>query len=127
MKITLTSVYVDDQKKALEFYTNVLGFTKKTDIAMGEFSWITVVSPQDPTGPELLLEPAAHRAVKPFQEALVQDGIPFTSFSVRDVYSEYQRMRQAGVIFTQQPVDHGEVVTAIFNDTCGNLLQITSP
>ncbi len=126
MRIHLASVLVDDQQKALRFYTEVLGFVKKADVSMGEFRWLTVVSPERPEGPELVLEPDAHPAAKPFKAALVADGIPFTSFAVADVNAEYQRLRAAGVRFTQPPTDHGPVVTAVFDDTCGNLIQIAT-
>lgn len=124
MKIHLTSVMVDDQEKALRFYTDVLGFVKKSDIPMGEARWLTVVSPEDPDGTELVLEPSGHPAAKPFKEALVADGIPFTSFAVDDVKAEYERLRSLGVHFTQEPVDMGPVTSAVFDDTCGNLIQI---
>ncbi|MGV0744989.1 VOC family protein [Mycolicibacterium sp. XJ870] len=124
MRINLTSVLVDDQDKALQFYTEILGFTKKHDVAMGKHRWITVVSPQEPDGTELVLEPDEHPAAKPFKEALVADGIPFTSFAVADVEAEYERLSGLGVRFTQQPVNMGPVTTAVFDDTCGNLLQI---
>jgi catechol 2,3-dioxygenase-like lactoylglutathione lyase family enzyme len=124
MRIVLTSVLVDDQEKALRFYTEVLGFVKKHDVPMGEHRWLTVVSPEDPDGPELVLEPDAHPAVRPFKRALVEDGIPFTSFAVADVHAEYERLRAAGVRFTQPPLDLGPVTTAVFDDTCGNLIQI---
>ena len=124
MRIHLASVLVDDQEKALRFYTEVLGFVKKHDIPMGEARWLTVVSPQDPDGTELVLEPSGHPAVKPFKDALVADGIPFTSFAVDDVKAEYERMRGLGVRFTQEPVDMGPVTTAVLDDTCGNLIQI---
>lgn len=124
MKIHLTSVMVDDQEKALRFYTDVLGFVKKSDIPMGEARWLTVVSPEDPGGTELVLEPSGHPAAKPFKEALVADGIPFTSFAVDDVKAEYERLRALGVHFTQEPVDMGPVTSAVFDDTCGNLIQI---
>jgi catechol 2,3-dioxygenase-like lactoylglutathione lyase family enzyme len=117
---------VDDQRKALEFYTNVLGFVKKTEIPMGEVSWLTVVSPDAPDGVELVLEPDSHPAARPFKQALVEDGIPFTSFAVGDVQAEYDRLRAAGVRFTQKPTDLGTVTVAIFDDTCGNLIQIAS-
>ena len=126
MRINLTSVLVDDQAKALAFYTDVLGFTKKTDIPMGEHSWLTVVSPDDPDGVELVLEPDSHPAVGPFKDALVADGIPFTSFAVTDVQAEYDRLTALGVTFTQPPTAMGPVTTAVFDDTCGNLLQIQS-
>jgi catechol 2,3-dioxygenase-like lactoylglutathione lyase family enzyme len=124
MRINLASVLVDDQEKALRFYTDVLGFVKKHDIPVGEDRWLTVVSPQDPDGTELVLEPSSHPAVKPFKEALVDDGIPYTSFAVDDVKAEYERLRGLGVRFTQEPVDMGPVTTAVLDDTCGNLIQI---
>jgi catechol 2,3-dioxygenase-like lactoylglutathione lyase family enzyme len=124
MKINVTSVYVDDQGKALRFYTEVLGFVKKTDVPVGEYRWLTVVSPDEPDGVELLLEPDAHPAAKAFKEALVSDGIPLTQFAVDDTAAEHNRLRQLGVLFTQEPVDMGSVITAVFDDTCGNLIQI---
>ncbi len=124
MKIVVTSVFVDNQDKALHFYTKVLGFVKKTEVPMGEFRWLTVVAPGDPDGTELLLEPDGHPAVGPFKQALVEDGIPFTSFAVDDIHAEYERLRSAGVHFTQPPVEMGPVSTAVFDDTCGNLIQI---
>ena len=126
MKITLTSVLVDDQAKALAFYTDVLGFVKKTDVPVGEHRWLTVVSPERPDGPELLLEPSDHPAVRPFRVALVADGIPCTSFAVDDVQAEFDRLRTAGVRFTQEPTDMGPVTTAVLDDTCGNLIQIAA-
>jgi catechol 2,3-dioxygenase-like lactoylglutathione lyase family enzyme len=124
MRINLTSVLVDDQDKALHFYTHVLGFQKKTEVPLGEHRWLTVVSPADPDGTELLLEPDAHPAAKPFKAALVSDGIPFTSFAVDDVHEEFERLRALGVAFTQEPAEMGPVITAVFDDTCGNLIQI---
>ena len=124
MRIYVTSVLVDDQRKALDFYTNVLGFQKKTDIDLGEASWLTVVSPEQPDGTELLLEPSGHPAVKPYKEALVEDGIPAASFAVDDVRVEAERLRSSGVRFTQEPVEMGGVISAVFDDTCGNLIQI---
>jgi catechol 2,3-dioxygenase-like lactoylglutathione lyase family enzyme len=124
MRIYVTSVFVDDQAKALDFYTNVLGFQKKTDIPLGEASWLTVVSPDQPTGTELLLEPDGHPAAKPFKQALVEDGTPYTSFAVDDVQAEFERLRSKGVRFTQEPIEMGGVTTAVFDDTCGNLIQI---
>jgi catechol 2,3-dioxygenase-like lactoylglutathione lyase family enzyme len=124
MRITLSAVFVDDQDKALDFYTTRLGFKKKADIPVGPARWLTVVSPGDPNGPELLLEPDDHPAVKPFKEALAVDGIPFTSFGVEDVREEFDRLRRLGVQFTQEPVDMGPVTTAVLDDTCGNLIQI---
>jgi catechol 2,3-dioxygenase-like lactoylglutathione lyase family enzyme len=124
MKIVVTSVLVDDQEKALRFYTDILGFRKKTDIPAGGARWLTVVSPEDPDGTELLLEPDAHPAAKPFKTALVEDGIPVTSFGVDDVHAEFDRLQGLGVQFTQPPVEMGPVTTAVFDDTCGNLIQI---
>ena len=124
MRINLASVLVDDQEKALRFYTEVLGFKEKTNIPLGEHRWITVVSPEDADGTELLLEPDEHPAAKPFKKALVADGIPFTSFAVGDVRAEYERLRGLGVRFTQEPTDMGPVTTAVLDDTCGNLIQI---
>jgi catechol 2,3-dioxygenase-like lactoylglutathione lyase family enzyme len=126
LTINVTSVLVDDQAKALAFYTDVLGFVKKTDVPAGGARWLTVVSPAAPDGVELLLEPDAHPAVRPFKEALVADGIPFTSFAVEDVQAEYERLKAAGVRFVQEPTDLGPVVTAVFDDTCGNLIQIAA-
>jgi catechol 2,3-dioxygenase-like lactoylglutathione lyase family enzyme len=124
MRIVVTSVLVDDQEKALRFYTEVLGFVKKSDIPMGEARWLTVVSPEDPGGTELLLEPDGHPAAGPFKAAMVEDGIPYTSFGVQDVDAEFQRLRGLGVRFTQEPATMGPVKTAVFDDTCGNLIQI---
>ena len=126
MRITLTSVLVDDQDKALRFYTDMLGFTKKTDVPVGEFRWLTVASPEDPDGPELLLEPDQHPAARPFKAALVDDGIPFTSFAVDDVAREFERLSSLGVRFTRPPTTTGPVTTAVFDDTCGNLIQIAA-
>lgn len=126
MKIKLTSVSIDDYDKALKFYTNVMGFVKKHDIAFGEgVRWITVVSPEEPDGTELLLEPnASYPAMKALKESLVKDGIPFTAFQVDDVQQEYERMRDMGVEFTMEPTNMGMEIAAILNDTCGNLIQI---
>ena len=124
MRIVVTSVLVDDQEKALRFYTGVLGFVKKRDVPLGAHRWLTVVSPDEPTGVERLLEPDEHPAAKPFKRALVEDGIPFTSFGVKDVNTEYKRLVGAGVHFTQPPVEMGPVITAVFDDTCGNLIQM---
>ena len=124
MRINLTSVLVDDQDKALKFYTEVLGFTPKHDVPMGPHRWITVVSPEDPEGTEIVLEPDEHPAAKPFKEALVADGIPYTAFAADDVRAEFERLRGLGVRFTQEPTDMGPVTTAVLDDTCGNLIQI---
>ena len=124
MRITLTSVLVDDQAKALRFYTDVLGFEAKADVPLGEHRWLTVVSPDSPDGPELLLEPDEHPAARPFKDALVRDGIPFTSFAVDDVQAGFDRLSARGVQFTQPPTAMGPVTTAVLDDTCGNLIQI---
>lgn len=126
MRIVTTSVLVDDQAKALAFYTDVLGFAKKTDLPAGEHRWLTVVSPDATDGVELLLEPDAHPAAKPFKEALVEDGIPYTSFAVDDVQAEFDRLTALGVRFLQPPTPMGPVTTAVFDDTCGNLIQIAA-
>lgn len=126
MRINVTSVLVDDQEKALRFYTEVLGFVKKTEVPVGSALWLTVVSPDDPDGTELLLEPDGHPAAGPFKRALVDDGIPFTSFAVDDATAEYERLREKGVRFTQEPVAMDSVTTAVLDDTCGNLIQIAS-
>ena len=126
MKINVTSVLVDDQEKALRFYTEILGFVKKTEVPVGDALWLTVVSPDDPDGTELLLEPDGHPAAGPFKRALVDDGIPFTSFAVDDATVEYERLREKGVRFTQEPVEMDAVTTAVLDDTCGNLIQIAS-
>jgi len=124
IRIVLTSILVDDQQKALKFYTEKLGFQKKNEVPLGEHRWVTVVSTADPDGVELVLEPDAHPAAGPFKRALVEDGIPLTSFSVDDVQAEYARLSAAGVRFTQPPVSMGPVVTAVLDDTCGNLIQL---
>jgi catechol 2,3-dioxygenase-like lactoylglutathione lyase family enzyme len=126
VRITVTSVLVDDQDKALEFYTNVLGFQKQTEVPLGEHRWLTVVSPQQPDGVELLLEPDAHPAARTFKAALVEDGIPYTSFAVDDVHAEHERLTALGVRFTQPPTAMGPVTTAVLDDTCGNLIQIAT-
>ncbi|MGI5166295.1 VOC family protein [Spirillospora sp. CA-253888] len=124
MKIYVTSVFVDDQAEALRFYTDVLGFVKKTDVPLGEgASWLTVAAPGQ-EDVELLLEPAGHPAVKPYREALVADGIPLASFAVDDARAEFERLKGLGVRFVQEPLEQGPVVTAVFDDTCGNLIQI---
>ena len=124
MRISGCGLMVDDQAKALEFYTKVLGFQTRHNIDLGEHSWITVVSPEDPDGPQVSLEPDVHPAAKVFKAAMVEDGIPFTSFAVDDIKAEHARLESLGVRFTQPPVDHGTVITAVFDDTCGNLIQI---
>ena len=124
MKIKLSSVLVDDQSKALAFYTEMLGFQKKTEIPMGEFSWLTVVSPAAPEEPELLLEPNANPAAKTYQEALFEQGIPINAFAVDDIYAEYERLQEAGVVFRGEPQSAGPVTLAVLEDTCGNLIQL---
>ncbi|MFI2435796.1 VOC family protein [Streptomyces sp. NPDC018693] len=127
MKIHLTSVFVDDQAKAERFYTEVLGFVKKHDVPLGEKDrWLTVVSPDEPGGPELLLEPVGHPAARTYRDALVEDGIPLAQFAVDDVQAEYDRLRGLGVRFTQEPLEMGSVTAAVFDDTCGNLIQIAT-
>jgi catechol 2,3-dioxygenase-like lactoylglutathione lyase family enzyme len=126
MRINVTSVLVDDQTKALKFYTQVLGFVKKNDMSAGGARWLTVVSPEEPDGTELVLEPDAHPAARRFKKALVSDGIPLTSFAVNDTKAEFERLRALGVRFTQEPLEAGPVTTAVFDDTCGNLIQIAS-
>jgi catechol 2,3-dioxygenase-like lactoylglutathione lyase family enzyme len=125
MRIRFASIFVDDQERALRFYTEVLGFEKKADIPMGEtFRWLTVVSPDDPDGTELVLEPSSHPAVGPFRTALVADGIPFTAFAVDDIAAEVERLKALGVRFVSEPQDMGMVILAVLDDTCGNLVQI---
>ena len=126
MKIKLTSVSIDDYDKALNFYTEILGFQTKRDIPLGDGArWITVVSPEEPDGTELLLEPnASYPAMKALKEALVKDGLPFTAFQVNNLDQEYERMKNLGVEFTMEPTDMGTTSAAVFNDTCGNLIQI---
>jgi catechol 2,3-dioxygenase-like lactoylglutathione lyase family enzyme len=123
----VTSVLVDDQSKALDFYTRVMGFALKRDIPLGPHRWLTVVDPSDPDGTELLLEPDAHPAARVYKAALVEDGIPFTSFAVDDANSEFHRLTQLGVRFIQPPTDLGVVISAVLDDTCGNLIQIVQP
>ncbi|WP_273652641.1 VOC family protein [Cellulomonas fimi] len=126
IRLTVTSVFVDDQAKALDFYTRVLGFLPKHDIPLGEDRWLTVVSPAAPDGVELLLEPDKHPAVGPYKAALVEDGIPAAAFGVDDVHAEYERLLAAGVRFVQPPTAMGPVTTAVLDDTCGNLVQLAS-
>lgn len=124
MKIYVTNVFVDDQDKAEKFYTDVLGFTVKNNIPLGEHRWLTVVSPEDPEGTELLLEPSDHPAVRPYKHALVSDGIPAHSFQVNDLDTEGKRLGKLGVEFIQEPMDAGPVRMAVLDDTCGNLIQL---
>jgi len=124
MKITVTSLFVEDQEKALEFYSKKLGFVKKHDVPVDEFRWLTLVSPEDVSGTELLLEPNVHPAAKEYQQKIYADGIPATMFTVIDIYSEYKQLVEKGVKFTLEPTKMGDVTIAIFDDTCGNLIQI---
>jgi catechol 2,3-dioxygenase-like lactoylglutathione lyase family enzyme len=125
VKIHLTSGFVADQRAAFDFYTGVLGFEVRHDIPLGdEASWLTVVPPDDPEGAQLLLEPAGHPAVEPYRKALVEDGVPLARFAVEDVHAEHQRLTERGVVFSQPPTDLGDVTMAVFDDTCGNLIQI---
>ena len=124
MHIRLSSVLVDDQEKALRFYTEVLGFIKKTDIPAGEARWLTVVSPEGPEDIELLLEPNSNPAATTYQRALHEQGIPLTAFAVDDIQSEYERLQQLGVRFSTKPTPAGPATIAVFEDTCGNLIQI---
>src|SRR5262245_49704220 len=126
MRINVSSIYVDNQDQALRFYTDVLGFMKKKDIPLGDVRWLTVVSREEPEGTELLLEPDGHPAVKPFKRAFADDRIPFASFTVDDVRSEFARLRNLGVQFIQDPIELGSVTTAVLDDTFGNLIQIAS-
>jgi catechol 2,3-dioxygenase-like lactoylglutathione lyase family enzyme len=127
MRINISSVFVDDQDKALAFYTEVLGFVKKHEVPLGEHRWLTVVAPDDPDGHELLLEPDVHPAAKQFKAALRDDGIPAASFACDDVEAEHDKLVARGVRFSRQPTAMGPVVTAVLDDTCGNFIQITSP
>jgi len=122
--LTVATIMVLDKDEALDFYVNKLGLEVGSDVRQGEYRWLTVVSPDDPDGTELVLEPDAHPAAKVFKEALVSDGIPFTSFAVDDAAAEFARLERLGVRFTQQPAEMGPVTTAVFDDTCGNLIQI---
>ena len=124
MKIKLSSIFVDDQDKALKFYTEVLGFVKKTDIPVGGARWLTVVSPEGPDDIELLLEPNGNPAAKTFQKAIFQQGIPLTAFAVEDIQKEHQRMEKLGVVFSMKPTKTGEVTVVVFDDTCGNFIQL---
>ncbi len=124
MEIIVTSIFVQDQDKALEFYSETLGFVKKQDVPVGEFRWITLVSPDDQDGTELLLEPNEHPAAKEYQKKIFTEGIPATMFGIKDVHKEYKRLMKQGVKFTMEPTEMGEVTIAVFDDTCGNLIQI---
>lgn len=127
IRISITSVFVDDQTKALAFYTEILGFVAKHDVPLGEHRWLTVVGADDPDGTELLLEPDEHPAARAYTAALVADGIPAASFAVDDVRAVHSELVTRGVRFTQAPLEMGPVVTAVLDDTCGNLIQLVSP
>ena len=127
MRIKLSSIFVADQTRALKFYTEILGFVKKHEIPVGEFSWLTVVAPDGPDELELVLEPNANPAARTFQESLFQQGIPITAFEVDDIHAEYSRLKRLGVVFTAEPTSAGPVIVAIFADTCGNLIQLYQP
>jgi catechol 2,3-dioxygenase-like lactoylglutathione lyase family enzyme len=127
MRIALTSIFVDDQAAARTFYTEVLGFQVRHDVPLGDDFWLTVVSPESPDGPELLLEPSGHPAVKPYRDALVEDGIPLAQFEVADLAAEHERLTSLGVVFTQPPTDIGPAIVAVIDDTCGNLVQLLQP
>ncbi len=124
MRISLTSVFVSDQDEALGFYTETLGFVKKHDVPVGEFKWLTVVSPDDPDGTELLLEPNENPVAQAFQRGIFDQGIPAASFGVTDIRAEYERLKSLGVSFTMEPTEMANVTIAVFDDTCGNLIQI---
>jgi len=126
MRIKLSSIFVDDQQKALEFYTEKLGFIIKQDEKIGDVSWLTVVSPEEPEGTELVLEPDNNPTVptRAFKKAIKDNGIPFTAFEVDDLQKEYKRMKKLGVKFTQEPIDMGPITGAMLDDTCGNLIQL---
>lgn len=127
MRIKLNSIMVDDQDRALAFYTDILGFTKKHDVPAGQYRWITVVSPEGPDDLELVLEPNANPAGRTYQEALLAQGIPVTAFEVTDLAAEFERLTALGVAFTQRPTDAGPVRIAVLADTCGNLIQLYQP
>ena len=124
MRITLTGVFVNDQDKASRFYTETLGFVKKHDVPVGEFKWLTVVSPEDPDGTELLLEPNENPVAQVYQKGLFEQGIPAHSFGVADIRAEFEKLKSLGVTFTMEPMEAGPVTIAVFDDTCGNLIQI---
>ena len=127
MQIKLCSVMVDDQEKALRFYTDVLGFVKKTDIPMGEFRWLTVASPEGIEGVELVLEPMGFAPARTYQRALFKAGIPFTAFLTSDIHGEYRRLRERGVKFRGEPTEMGPITAVLFEDTCGNLINLVQP
>ena len=124
MRITLSGVFVSDQDKALRFYTEILGFVKKHDVPVGQFKWLTVVSPDDPDGTELLLEPNENPVAQTYQKGLFDQGIPAGSFGVTDIRAEYERLKSLGVAFAMEPTELANVSIAVFDDTCGNLIQM---
>jgi predicted enzyme related to lactoylglutathione lyase len=124
MKIIVTSIFVEDQEKALKFYSEKLGFVKKHDVPTGEYRWITLISPDEQNGTELLLEPNVHPAAREYQKTIFSEGIPATMFGVEDIQKEYERLLENGVKFTMEPTKMGNVTIAVFDDTCGNLIQI---
>ena len=124
MHIVLTGVFVNDQNEALKFYTETLGFVKKHDVPAGEYKWLTVVSPDEPDGTELLLEPNENPVAQAYQRGLFEQGIPATSFGVTDIHAEYERLKSMGVAFTMEPTELANVTIAVFDDSCGNLIQI---
>ncbi|WP_078394508.1 VOC family protein [Shouchella patagoniensis] len=124
MKIIVTSIFVEDQEKALAFYTETLGFIKKHDVPTGEFRWIALVSPEDQKGTELLLEPNNHPAAKEYQQKLFAEGVPVTMFGIADIHAEYKRLMERGVTFTMEPTKMGDQTIAVFDDTCGNFIQM---
>ena len=127
MQAKFISVLVEDQEKALKFYTEKLGFAKMADISMGDYRWLTVTPPDGPEGVEVVLEPAAFPPAKVYQRALFDAGIPITSFSTLDVRADFERLKARGVVFRGEPVDSGPVVLAVFEDTCGNLIHLAQP
>jgi catechol 2,3-dioxygenase-like lactoylglutathione lyase family enzyme len=127
MRINISSVMVDDQEKALKFYTDVLGFVKKADVPVGEYRWLTVTSPEGAEAIELLLEPMGFPPARVFQKALYEAGIPFTVFFSADIQSEYQRLKGKGVIFRSEPQNLGAIISVLFEDTCGNLINLVQP
>lgn len=127
MKIDLTSIFVDDQEKALQFYTEILGFVKKADFPVGEYKWLTVVSPEDLDGVELVLEPSDYPATRTFKQAIYEQGIPFMSFGVKEIQAEFERLKKLGINFTMEPTNVGPAILAVFDDTCGNLIQLHQP
>jgi glyoxylase I family protein len=127
MRIKLTSLMVEDQTRAMSFYTEILGFKKKNEFPVGEYRWLTVVSPEAPDDVELSLEPNANPAAKAFQKAMFDQGIPLAAFEVSDIQAEWKRLRALGVAFTKEPAPAGPVITAVFSDTCGNLIMLYQP